>query len=173
MLQLGAVKSWDMAPDHDRRDVVEACVLADSVPALVALGHPEAAYADLAKSRQVWTPTRTDPWGDPDGVGARLELTRGRLDAAEPFAVASVRRWEGISERACILSRIVLATIHVRAGEPRGLKLAHHAVTAVTRISSMHARQRLEPLAAALAARPGSDYRELARMARQVASTRA
>jgi len=26
----------------------------------------------------------------------------------------------------------------------------------------MHARQRLEPLAAALAARPGSDYRELA-----------
>jgi len=30
----------------------------------------------------------------------------------------------------------------------------------------MHARQRLEPLAAALAARPGSDYRELARMAR-------
>ena len=173
MLQLGAVKSWDMAPDHDRRDVVEACVLADSVPALVALGHPEAAYADLAKSRQVWTPTRTDPWGDPDGVGARLELARGRLDAAEPFAVASVRRWEGISERACILSGIVLATIHVRGGEPRGLKLAHHAVTAVTRLSSMHARQRLEPLAAALAARPGSDYRELARMARQVASTRA
>ena len=97
MLQLGAVKSWDMAPDHDRRDVVEACVLADSVPALVALGKAEAASADLAKSRQVWTPTRTDPWGDPDGVGARLELARGRLDTAEPFAVASVRRWEGIS----------------------------------------------------------------------------
>ena len=172
MLQLGAVTSWDMAPDHDRRDVVEACVLADSVPALVALGKAEAAYTDLAKSRQVWTPTRTDPWGDPDGVGARLELVRGRLDAAEPFAVASVRRWEGISERACILSRIVLATIHVRAGEPHGLQLAHHAVTAVTRISSMHARQRLEPLAAALEARPGSDYRELARMARQVAATR-
>ncbi|MDQ3223888.1 MAG: hypothetical protein M3Q75_10530, partial [Gemmatimonadota bacterium] len=173
MLQLGAVKSWDMAPDHDRRDVVEACVLADSVPALVVLGHPGAAYADLARSRQVWTPTRTDPWGDPDGVGARLELARGRLDAAEPFAVASARRWEGISERACILSKIVLATIHVRAGEPHGLQLAHHAVTAVTRISSMHARQRLQPLAAALEARPGSDYRELARMARQVASTRA
>ena len=73
----------------------------------------------------------------------------------------------------CILSGIVLATIHVRAGEPRGLKLAHSAVTTVTRISSMHARQRLEPLAAALEARSGSDYRELARMARQVASTRA
>ena len=103
MLQLGAVKSWDMAPDHGRRDVVEACVLADSVPALVALGKADAACADLAKSRQVWTPARTDPWGDPDGVGARLKLARGRLDAAEPFAVASVRRWEGISERACTL----------------------------------------------------------------------
>jgi len=67
----------------------------------------------------------------------------------------------------------VLATIHVRAGEPRGLQVAHHAVTAVTRISSMHARQRLEPLAAALDSRPGNDYRELARMARQMASTRA
>jgi hypothetical protein len=37
----------------------------------------------------------------------------------------------------------------------------------------MHARQRLEPLAAALDSRPGNDYRELARMARQMASTRA
>jgi hypothetical protein len=83
MLQLGAVTSWDMALDHDRRDVVEACVLADSVPALVALGKADAGYTDLARSRQVWTPTPTDPWGDPDGVGARLELARGRLDAAE------------------------------------------------------------------------------------------
>jgi hypothetical protein len=37
----------------------------------------------------------------------------------------------------------------------------------------MRARQRLEPLAAALEARPGSDYRDLVRMARQVAATRA
>ena len=53
------------------------------------------------------------------------------------------------------------------------MQLAHHAVTTVTKLSSMHAHQRLEPLAAALEARPGSDYRELARMARQVAATRA
>ena len=172
MLQLGTVQSWDMAPDHDRRDVVEACVLADSVPALIALGRPDAASAELAKSRQVWTPTRTDPWGDPDGVGARLELAQGRLDVAEPFAVASVRRWEGISERARTLSAVVLATIHVRAGEPDGLRLAHGAVTAAAKLTSIHARERLEPLAAALEARHSSDARELARMARQVAAIR-
>ena len=44
MLQLGSVKSWDMAPDHDRRDAVRACVLADPVPALVVLGEADAAY---------------------------------------------------------------------------------------------------------------------------------
>ena len=172
MLQLGQLKSWDIAPDNDRRTVVTACVLADSVPALVALGKPDAAYTELAKSRQVWTPTRTDPWGDPDGVGARLELARGRLDVAEPLAAASVRRWEGLSERARTLSGIVLATIHVQAGDRRGLPLAHGAITDVMRISSVQARTRLEPLAAALEARSGSDAHELARMARQVAATR-
>ena len=51
MLQLGSVKSWDMAPDHDRRDAVRACVLADPVPALVVLG-----------KRTLPTPVAT-PWG--------------------------------------------------------------------------------------------------------------
>ena len=68
---------------------------------------------------------------------------------------------------------IVLATIHVRGGEPRGLLLAHGAVTSAARISSVRARRRLEPLAAALEARPGIDTKQLARMARQVAATRA
>ena len=38
--------------------------------------------------------------------------------------------------------------------------------------TSVRARQRLEPLEAALAARRGSDAEQLARMARQVATTR-
>lgn len=179
MLQFGQVKSWDIRSDQDRpsdqdrRAVVEACELADSAIALAELGQPEAAYRELGKSRQVWTPTRTDPWGDPDGVAARLELARRRLDAAEPFAVASVRRWEGVSQRSQTLSGIVLATIHVQAGERDGLRLAHGAITDVTRLSSAQARTRLQPLAATLESRPGSDARELARMARQVAATRA
>ena len=69
-------------------------------------------------------------------------------------------------------SATVLATVHVRAGEPRGLQLAHSAVTAVNKLSSMRARTRLVPLVAALEARSGADARQLARMTRQVAATR-
>jgi hypothetical protein len=107
-------------------------------------------------------------------VAARLEVARGRLDVAEPFAAASVRRWEGTSsQRERTGADILLATIHVRAGEPDGVRLAHGAITDVTKLSSVRARRRLEPLVTALEARPGSDHRELARMARQVTATRA
>lgn len=182
MLQYGQVKAWDI-PSVDGRTVVvgegsrvavEACARADSATALVRLGNPDAAYTELAKARELWQPTRTDPAGDLDYVAARLELERGRLDTAEPFAAASVQRWGGgLNQRARTWSTIVLATIHVRAGEPDGLRLAHSAITGVTKLSSVRARQRLEPLVAALEARPGNDHRELARMARHVAASRA
>ncbi|MGH3940290.1 MAG: hypothetical protein ACRDTG_16990 [Pseudonocardiaceae bacterium] len=67
----------------------------------------------------------------------------------------------------------MLATIHVKAGERSGLQLAHQAITAATRLSSVRVRNQLIPLADALATRPGSDAAELARSARQVATTRA
>ena len=86
--------------------------------------------------------------------------------------MASLRRWEGGSQVSRTQSAIMLATIHVRAGEPRRLQLAHSAVTAAGKLTSVRARQRLEPLAAELEARRGSDAEQLARMARQVATTR-
>ncbi|MDQ3760573.1 MAG: hypothetical protein M3460_02390 [Actinomycetota bacterium] len=93
---------------------------------------------------------------------------------AERFAAASVRRWEsGNSRRARTQASVLLATIHVRASEPGGLGLAHGAIAGVAKLSSIRARQRLEPLLAALEARPRSNARELARMARQVATTQA
>ncbi|HKR50294.1 MAG TPA: hypothetical protein VJT72_12075, partial [Pseudonocardiaceae bacterium] len=64
---------------------------------------------------------------------------------------------------------VVLAAIHVRAGEPRGLAMAHSAITAVTKISSVRVRKRLVLLADVLAARPGTDAKDLSRMAHQVA----
>jgi hypothetical protein len=66
----------------------------------------------------------------------------------------------------------VLATIHVRAGEPSGLRLAHGAVVGASKVTSVRARQRLAPLFSALESRPSSDYQQLARMARQVAAAR-
>jgi len=71
------------------------------------------------------------------------------------------------------LSTIVLATVHVRAGESGGLPLAHDAITAVAKLSSVRTRGKLSPLAAALEARPGRDARDLAQMARQAAVARA
>jgi hypothetical protein len=181
MLQCGQVTAWKIPPQLDWSPVVgagcrvalEACCLADSATALAALGQPEAAYRDLGKSRQLWYPTRADPRGDLDRPAAVLELARGRLDAAEQFAAASLRRWEGISEVSRIRSGVLMATIHVRAGEPGALALTHGALKAVGKLSSVRARTELEPLAVALEARPGSDAKELARITRQVAATRA
>jgi transcriptional regulator with XRE-family HTH domain len=171
MLQFAQVKSWSIPPEYDRR-MVEACAQADSVIALIGLGETRAAVTELAKSRQLWQPTRTDPRGDQDYVAARLEISRGRLDAAEPFAVASVARWDGISKLRRAHSTVLLATIHVQAGEPAGLSMAHRAITDVAKLSSVQARTRLHPLAEALEGRPGSDAQELVRMGRQVATAR-
>jgi len=84
--------------------------------------------------------------------------------------VASVRRWEGVNQSGHAHSSIVPATVHVRAGERGGLPLAHGAITAASRLSSVRVRGRLHPLAVALATQPGRDARDLARMARQTAS---
>jgi transcriptional regulator with XRE-family HTH domain len=183
MLQCAQVKSWDIPPGHERVAVVgvlppaavEACALADSATALDLLGERAAADRALAKSRQLWTPGRTDPSSDLNQVGACLQLARGRLDTAEQYAAASVRRWEGISnQRARTYAGILLATVHVRAGERDGLQLAHAAITQVTKLSSVRARQQyLAPLAVTLEARPDNDAKQLARMAHQVIATQA
>ncbi|MGH4000592.1 MAG: helix-turn-helix domain-containing protein, partial [Pseudonocardiaceae bacterium] len=165
MLQLAQVTAWGIAADDRRGRAVEAWAQADSATALAALGKPEAAYRAVGKARELWTPTRADPTGDLDYVAACLEVERGRLDVAEQLAAASMRRWQDNSRLGRTRSGIVFATIHVRAGESRGLQLAHSAITAVTKLSSVRARRCLEPLVAALEARPGSDTKELGRMA--------
>jgi transcriptional regulator with XRE-family HTH domain len=180
LLQLGQAKSWEIPADDGRTWVIgersavaaQACARADSATALMRLGHPGAAYRELAKSRELWQPTPTDPAGDLDYVAASLALEQDRLQAAEPFAAASVRRWQGGSRRARTGAEVLLATIHVRAGEPDGLALAHRAITEVSKLTSIRARQRLEPLVAALHIRPGHDARELARTAHHLATTR-
>ena len=156
------------------RAVLQACTRADAGYALARMGDPVGAAREMAEAREIWQPTPTDPWGDLDEVAARLALEDGRLDAAESFAAASLRRWEaGHSQRARTVSGIVLATIHVRAGESDGLELAHGAITGVTRLRSGLVRRRLTPLATALEARPSGEHRELARTARHLATTRA
>lgn len=170
MLQCAQVAAWAI-PADDRRAVVvgvsgkaavQAVQLADSALALAVLGeHTEAARA-LARGRDLWTPTPADPFGDLDRDAARLELARGRLDVAEAMAVASMRRWTGGRQLSRTMSGIVLATIHVKAGERDGLQLAHDTITSVTTISSVRTRKRLLPLADALQAHPDPDAKDLA-----------
>jgi hypothetical protein len=181
MLQCAQVTSWRIPADDPRavvvgvsgRAAVEAVVRADSATALIRLGDHRAADTQLVTGRQLWTPTRTDPYGDMDRPAARLEIERGRLDIAESLAAASVRRCEGVNQLGHTRSSIMLATIHVKAGEPSGLTLAHRAVTSVSKLTSVRARTWLDPLADALEARPSSGARELARMTRQVATSQA
>lgn len=181
MIQFSLVKAWDIPRDEQRAVVVgqsgraaqEACGRASAATAMADLGKLDAADVEVAKSRQLWLPTRADRFGDLDRPAALLALRRGRLDAAESLAAASVRRWEGISQISRTHSGVVLATVHVRAGEPDGLSLAHGAITAVPKLGSVRVRKRLVLLADELAARPGTDANDLARMAHQVAGVRA
>jgi transcriptional regulator with XRE-family HTH domain len=154
------------------RAALRACGQAYSVTALARMGDPEGAATHLAAAREL-RPTPTDVNADSDYVAANLALDSGRLDTAEPFAVASLGRWANGSRRARTRVDILLATIYVRAGEPDGLRLAHSAITGAMKLSSVRTRRLLTPLAAALDSRSGNDHRELARTARQVATTRA
>jgi hypothetical protein len=179
MLQCAQVKAWDISADDQRAVVVgvsgraaaEACALQESATAFACLGDLEAAVIHLARGRDLWTPARTDPFGDMDRPAAWLELARGRLDVAEALAAASLRRWGGGRQLSRTLSGIVQATVHVTAGERDGLQMAHQVITTVAQLSSVRVRNQLTPLAKALAARPGSDAKELARMAQQVSTT--
>jgi transcriptional regulator with XRE-family HTH domain len=181
MLQIEYLIAEHIPAEDERSRVVfqgsraslQACAQADAATALARMGDHKGAALKMAKARELWQPTPADPSGDLDRVHARLELDRGRLEAAEPLAAASVRRWETRSNRGRTMSGILLATIHVRAGEPDGLRLAHEAITDVTKLSSQRARQRLTPLAAALDARPSTDAHDLARTARHLTTTRA
>jgi len=181
MIQIGQLKAREIPRDEQRavvigeigRVAVEAGAQEETASALADLGDLDAAEVEMAQARELWSATRADRYGDLDRPAALLALRRGRLDAAEPLAAASVRRWEGINQVGHTMSSIVLATVHVRAGEPDGLPLAHGAITAVSRLSSVRARRRLQPLAAALDARPGRDARDLARMAQQTTAAQA
>lgn len=180
MLQCAQVAAWKIPRAEERavvvgetgRAAVEATGLANAASVLTQLGDHSTAVTWLAKSRELWTPNRADPFGDLDRPAAELEIRRGRLDRAERLASASLRRWQGGSPISQTLSGAVLATVHVRAGGSDSLGLAHTTITEVAKLRSARTRRRLLPLADALNARSGPDARDLARQARQVATTR-
>ncbi len=149
-----------------------ACLDSLQARALARMDRPNQAKSKLAAARDKWQAPDAFSQADADYRNADISLCLDQIDGAEQFAALSVRAWGDKDRRPAASARILLATIHVRAGDPRGTQLAHGAITAATKLSTDRVRQRLLPLADALDTRPGSDHQDLARMARQVAATR-
>ena len=124
----------------------------------------------LIRARKSWEPPNAVERADWDYQAALVQVELGKLEAAEQLT-ASING-AGRHRPVGVFAGVLRATLHVQTGEPRGLNLAKSAIDAVTLLRSQRARERLVPLAAALDSRPGSDYRELTRMARQVATMR-
>lgn len=162
------------ASNDPRAPGLAAWLRAESASAYAHLGRPDMARSALAAAQDGWEPLTADERADMEWLTALIERDLGRLDVAEQLAASSVRRWASSNNRRdAALPSITLATIHVQAGESHGLILARSAIKAVAPLHSVRARKRLEPLAAALETRPSSDAKELARIARQVAATKA
>jgi hypothetical protein len=163
-----------LPPDDPRLPTLTARLARGCATAYAVMGGHGEATRHLAEANDGSEPRDAFERAGADHVTAGIQLDLDRLDAAEQFATSALRGFgEGPYRRGRTLAELVLAEVHVRAGEPHGLALAHHAIAGVSTLQSVAARrQRLIPLATALEARPGTDTRELARIARQVAVTR-
>jgi transcriptional regulator with XRE-family HTH domain len=159
--------------DDPRLPTLIAFLDLNSATAYALMGGPDEATHYLAKAHDGWEPRDTYERAGMDRTTAAIHLDLGQLEAAEPLAASALRTYGESHRKDRIMAALLLAEVHIRAGEPQGLILARQAIEGVSTLHSIAARrQRLIPLATALEARPGTDTRELARVARQVAETR-
>jgi transcriptional regulator with XRE-family HTH domain len=179
LVQLAEVRLIDAPREDPRVAPLRSWLAVESALArsrMVAPGDDSAArpvLSELARARDGWAPLSPHARADFDLVTALAYLHLGKLDTAESMAAVSVKTFAaGSDRREGVLADVTLARLHVQTGEPDAVRLAADAVQAVIPTRSSIARAALEPLAVALETRPRSDLRELARTARQVASTR-
>jgi len=180
MIQLGQLRLDGAAPDDPRVPVLQASCHVVSALALSRLNEAtdstrSQARVQLAKAWDKWEPSHAHARGCMDLDTGLTYLHLGQLDTAEAALAVSARTFQQSSDRReGVVADIALTLVHVQTGEPRGLAMAREAITAVSITKSGNARKLwLQPLADALQARPGNDAKRLARMARQVATTRA
>jgi transcriptional regulator with XRE-family HTH domain len=177
LFQLGQIAITPLGGTSDRDDpripLMTACLDSLQARALARMDFPDQARSKLAAARDTWQAPDAFAQADADYRNADISACLGQLDGAEQFAALSVQAWGNQDRRPAASARILLATIHLRAGESRGLKLAHSAIAAAAKLSSTRVRQRLLPMAEELNTRRGNDYQELARMAQHMAASRA
>jgi transcriptional regulator with XRE-family HTH domain len=127
----------------------------------------------LAHARDGWSPPSVHSRADFDLTTAMVHLNLGNIDTAETMASTAVKTFaSGSDRREGILADITLARLHVMSGTSDAARLAVQAVEGVIPTRSGVARAALVPLAGELDARRRSDFVELARRARQVATAR-
>ncbi len=166
---LGKAKPAVLRADDPRLPTLTARLNLNSATAYALLGGPDQAKRCLAKANDGWAPRDAFERAGMDRATAGIQLDLGRLDIAEPLAASAVRTYGEGHGRGRTSAGLLLAEVHVRSGEPRGLVLAHQAIDAVSTLQSVAVRQeRLLPLIDALAARPATDYQDLARLARRL-----
>jgi transcriptional regulator with XRE-family HTH domain/tetratricopeptide (TPR) repeat protein len=171
--QPGKSKPAILRADDPRMPTLTARLKRDPAIAYALLGDAHQATRCLAEAHEGWAPRDAFERAGMDLVTAGIQLDLGRLDTAEQLAVSAVRTYGEGHRRSRTMAELMVAELHVRTGESRGLILAQQAIEAVSTLQSASARQqRLVPLVAALETRPGGDAKELARLARQVAATR-
>ncbi|MGH3868245.1 MAG: hypothetical protein ACRDQ4_19430 [Pseudonocardiaceae bacterium] len=143
----------------------------NSATAYAVMGGPDQATRYLAEANDEWEPRDGFERASMDRATAGIHLDLGRLDTAEQFAASAVRTYSEGHRKDRTTAELILAEVHVRAGEPRGLVLARQAIDGVSTLHSVAVRRRrLIPLATALEARTSSDTRELAQLARKIAT---
>ena len=175
LFQLGgfwASKSTPRANDSRLLTII-AWLNLNSATAYTLMNGINEATRHLAKANDGWEPRDVFERAHTDRATAAIHLDLGQLDTAEQLATSAVRTFSEGHRKDRIAAQLLLAEVHIRAGEPQGLILARHAIAGVSALRSVTTRrQRLLPLAAALETRPSTDNLELARIARQVAATR-
>jgi len=159
--------------DDPRLPTLTACLNLNSATAYALMGGSDEATRYLAKAHDGWEPRNAFERAGMDRATAAIHLDLGQLEAAEPLATSALRTYSEGHRKDRTMAELLLAEVHIRAGEPQGLTLARQAIEGMSTLHSIAARrQRLLPLATALEAQPSTDTRELVRSARQVATTR-
>lgn len=176
LVQLADLHLTDAPRDDSRVPVLRSWLAVESALAQAQLSDTESAArrvrSELARARDGYEPPDSHARADMDLVTALVQLHLGALDIAESMAAVSVRTFaQGTDRREGVLADITLARLHAQAGDPDAPRLAASAISAVAPLRSGIARAGLAPLAAELETSPRSDLRELARRARQVATS--
>ncbi|MGH3437946.1 MAG: helix-turn-helix domain-containing protein [Pseudonocardiaceae bacterium] len=175
LVQLAQVHLNDAPGQDPRAAPLQAWLSAENALALAEMSGSDStasrARSQLDCARDGYDPPGSHARAEMELLAAQVHLRLGSLDTAEAMAATSVRTF-GVDRREGILAEIISALLHVQTGEPDGLPMADSVVSATATLRSGVARAELAPLATALEARPSSEHAQLARRARQIATTR-